>query len=241
MLLGLLMCCGVVGGFGYVMYTGVRNAEAKERTNRQMADVKNKLTQLGIAMHSYHDTFQKFPDSATTSQDGKPLLSWRVALLPFIEGDTLYNEFRLNEPWDSPHNKTLLSRRPKLYAPPEGMDSADPTTTYFQVITGPDTLFPGNKQRVTLPMVFDGTSYTFMVVDAGSAVPWTKPDDLSYIASGPVPKLGGRFPEGFHAVMADGQVQFFRQGTAATEERNLRGLITRAGGEMVTLPDERHE
>jgi hypothetical protein len=234
-LMALLTCCGVVGGFGYVVVSGMRNTATKERISKQKGDTRNKLKELAAGMHLYHETYKFFPESATT-KDGKPLLSWRVAILPFVEEEALYKEFHLEEPWDSPHNKALLSRRPRTLAPPEAFDK-DPTTTYFQVITGPDTLFPGGMQRMRIQNVMDGTSNTFLVVDAASAVPWTKPDDLSYTAAGSLPKFSDHFSDGFYAAMADGAVHFFRPGTAATEEKNLRGLITRAGAEMVTLPE----
>ncbi|HMC89933.1 MAG TPA: DUF1559 domain-containing protein, partial [Gemmataceae bacterium] len=78
------------------------------------ADTKcaNNLKQLGLALHNYHDTYGRFPAVANFDKDGKPLLSWRVHLLPFLDEGQLYREFHLNEPWDSAHNKKLVSRLP---------------------------------------------------------------------------------------------------------------------------------
>jgi hypothetical protein len=238
--MALVACCGIVGVGGYVVYTGaqgVKKAQEKQRIEDQKQETRNKLVQLALAMENYHQTFHKFPASAISGPDGKPLLSWRVDILPWLDEGDVFKEFRLNEPWDSPHNKALISRRPKGLAPPEGLGDPDPTMTYFQVITGSDTVFPGGKFQVRIPDITDGTTNTFLIVDAGNAVPWTKPDDLTYKAGGPLPKLGGRFTDGFHAAMADGHVQFFRHGTPATTEANLRALITRNGGETVVLPD----
>src|SRR5207249_2796575 len=75
---------------------------------------QNNLKQIGLAMHNYHDTYRHFPPQALTDKNGKPLLSWRVAVLPFIEQDNLYRQFKLDEPWDSEHNRKLLERMPKL-------------------------------------------------------------------------------------------------------------------------------
>ncbi len=70
-------------------------------------------------MHNYHATNGSLPKPAITGKDGKPLLSWRVAILPFIEQQPLYNKFKLDEPWDSPNNKALIKEMPPVYICPE--------------------------------------------------------------------------------------------------------------------------
>jgi hypothetical protein len=160
-----------------------------------------------------------------------PLFSWRVAILPFLEEDKLWREFHLYEPWDSEHNKKLLARMPKVYAPVRGK-TKEPYTTYYQVFTGKDAPFNGmiapNFARFT-----DGLSNTFLVAEAGEPVPWTKPEDLPYRADKPLPKLGGLFADGFHAALADGSVRFIPKDT---DEKTLRAVITHNGGEDVQVP-----
>jgi hypothetical protein len=90
------------------------------------------LKQLGTALHAYHDKFGHFPPAASYDLQGKPLLSWRVHLLPFLGEDKLYQEFHLNEPWDSDHNKKLLSRMPAVYRTPD-YQLDDQYITYYQV------------------------------------------------------------------------------------------------------------
>src|SRR5262249_30142494 len=75
----------------------------------------NNLKQIGLAMHNYHDVNGAFPPAAVCDKTGKPMLSWRVLILPYIEQDALYKEFKLDEPWDSEHNKKLLAKMPKVY------------------------------------------------------------------------------------------------------------------------------
>jgi hypothetical protein len=199
------------------------------------------LQQIGLAFHNFHGTYGEkgFPADAIYSKAGKPLLSWRVALLPFVEEDKLFSEFKLNEPWDSAHNKKLLARIPKIYAPTISGKPAKPNATFYQVFTGPDTPFNPRSVRGESPMSLgprfphsftDGSSNTLLVVEAGEAVPWSKPADLVYDAKKPVPKLGGLFPEGFQAVLADGSVKFFGR---KLEEKELRALITPSGGEVI--------
>jgi Protein of unknown function (DUF1559) len=162
--------------------------------------------------------------------DGKALLSWRVALLPFLEQDALYREFHLDEPWDSPHNKKLLANMPQVYAPP-GVKTREPYTTFYQVFVGPHAAF--EKHRALKVFEFtDGTSNTLLVAEAGSAVPWTKPEDLHFAPDDPLPELGGLFPGVFNAALADGSVKTFSK---KADPGLLRAAITRDQGEVVNL------
>jgi hypothetical protein len=204
----------------------------------------NNLKQIALGFHNFHDTYGRMPAAAVTDAKGKALLSWRVALLPFLEEGRLYREFKLDEAWDSNHNKKLLAKIPKVYAPPVAGKPAKPNATYYQVFTGSDTPFnPRWSTRtgtVTLgPRIAnftDGTSNTILVAEAGAPVPWTKPDDLAYDAKKAVPKLGGLFPEGFHVAMADGAVRYLGR---KVPEKALRALVTPSGGEVIdwsTIP-----
>jgi uncharacterized protein (TIGR03067 family) len=179
---------------------------AAQRTQSQ-----NNLKQIGLALHSYHDVYKRLPGPALTDKQGKPLLSWRVAILPFLDEAPLYKEFKLDEPWDSPHNKKLLAKMPKVYEPVRGK-TKEPYTTYYQGFQGPDTAFePGKK--LTLGRGFpDGTSNTIFVVEAGEPVPWTKPVDIPFDPKKELPKLGGLFPDGLTVLMGDLSVRWVRRG-----------------------------
>ncbi|HEY7310342.1 MAG TPA: sigma-70 family RNA polymerase sigma factor [Gemmataceae bacterium] len=99
---------------------------------RNVARSRLNLKQLALAMHNYNDTYGRLPLAATTDKKGKALLSWRVALLPYLEEQELYKQFKLDEPWDSPHNKKLLSKMPAIYAPP-GVKTRQLYSTFYQV------------------------------------------------------------------------------------------------------------
>jgi hypothetical protein len=196
----------------------------------------NNLKQIVLAFHNYESAFGRFPGAAIYGRGGTPLLSWRVALLPFVEEGGLHKQFRLDEPWDSAHNKKLLDKMPALYGLP-GVKVTPPHATYYRVFTGTDTPFnpaitrPGPWPLGMLTVRFaDGLSNTLLVVEAGEAVPWTKPDELAYDAKKPLPKLGGLFPEGIHAALADGSVKLLDR---KIDEATLRALITPAGGEVI--------
>jgi hypothetical protein len=166
------------------------------------------LETMALAMHNYAGAYKShLPPAASYDRSGKPLLSWRVLLLPFLGEAELYKQFKLDEPWDSPHNKKLLDKMPVVYLAPGQKPSGH---THYQVFTGKGTLFDG-KKTIEIGRIPDGTSNTIFAAEAARAVPWTKPEDLAYAADKPFPKLGGLFPGGFHVVMADGSVRFISE------------------------------
>src|SRR5262249_13124817 len=176
--------------------------EKVEDQARRTHSVQN-LRQIAVAMQAYHDTHKRFPPAAIYGMDGKPLLSWRVALLPYLEQSNLYNEFNLVEPWDGPHTKQLLARMPGVFAPGPG-PARGRTSTFYQVFTGPDTLFPG-RGALGMDAIKDGSSNTLLVIEAGTAVPWTKPEDPPYDRDKMLPPPCGGFPDGVPALLAGGE------------------------------------
>jgi RNA polymerase sigma factor (sigma-70 family) len=197
------------------------------------------LRKIAGGMHAYLDANKRFPPQAILSAEGKPLLSWRVAILPFLGEKRLYEQFKLDEPWDGPHNKALLEKQPKVYAPIA--TPAQPTqSTYYQGFTGKSAFFEGAKgiemvdEVNPFPEISDGTVSTLMVVEAGTPVPWTKPEDLPYVPGQALPKLGGQFKDGFVALTADGATRFIRR---SIDLRTLNSMITRNGGELLNGED----
>jgi hypothetical protein len=189
----------------------------------------NNLKQIGLAMHNYHDTKGTLPPAAICDKNGQPLLSWRVALLPFIEQQELFNKFKLDEPWDSENNKKLIPLMPKTYndpmlAPPAG-------TTNYRVIYGKDCAI-GLQKSLTLLGIPDGTSNTGMVFQMADTTIWTRPDDFEYDKQKPLPKV---FPytSGFLVLFADGSV---RSMPRTTPERTLRLIIEANDGQGVPFP-----
>ena len=178
-------------------------------------------------MHAYHDTFGTLPPAAICDQKGKPLLSWRVAILPYIEQTVLYQEFKLDEPWDSEHNKKLIPRMPQIYVLPAAPQKAG--ETYYRVFVGGGAVFDLAK-GVPIASITDGTSNTILCVEASESVPWTKPDDLVYDPKKPLPKLPNFYrSESSLAVFCDGSVRRIRNDIS---EATLRALITRAAGDV---------
>jgi Protein of unknown function (DUF1559)/Domain of unknown function (DUF4190) len=195
--------------------------------------VQNNLKQLATACHSYHSETAHFPPAAIRAPDGTPLLSWRVAILPHLgdpDAAALYKEFHLDEPWDSANNRPLLARMPKVYSHPAGPRTAD--ATYFRVFTGGGTIFE-NPAGGRMINITDGTMNTILIVEAGEAVPWTKPDELPYRPNQPLPPLGVQPALGFEAAFADGSARHIGKEVSPSV---IHALITANGGETVMPP-----
>ena len=217
---------GLLGGLMFlpVLLGLLLPAVQKVREAANRAQSANNLKQIGLAMHNYLSTHGTFPPAAVYSRDGKPLYSWRVLLLPYLQHNDLYKQFRLDEPWDGPNNKRLLSQMPTVYRDPAGVPG-DNSSTAYQVIVGKDAAFEGT-QGMRLTDFTNGTSNTILAAEAAVAVPWTKPDDLSYAPDGPLPRFSDHLSGGFNALFADGSVRTIAKDT---KEHVLRSFLTRKG------------
>jgi hypothetical protein len=179
------------------------------------------LNKIGIGLRNYDGQYGALPLGAMCDEDGKPLLSWRVAILPYVDQRDLYDKFNLDEPWDSPQNKPLIAQMPAFYANPKKLNDQSRGETLYKVFVGKDAVFshalqmdgnpndPENLNRWSVNSLFDskrGLANVVWVVEAGDPVIWTKPDDLKYDENGPLPNLKPLYPNVFFALMGDGRV-----------------------------------
>jgi hypothetical protein len=193
----------------------------------------NDLKQIAIAVHSYHDAQAQLPMTNIRDKNGKALLSWRVAILPYIEQDNLYKQFKLDEPWDSEHNKKLVAKMPRIYYGPDAKLNAAGKTAYLAP-AGKGTLSPPDGGKFTLQGITDGTANTILAVaaDPERVVEWSKPDDLPFDPKDPLKGLIRPGQDGIDMVMADGSTKRL---SARIDSKKLAAMVTPTGGETVTL------
>jgi hypothetical protein len=198
----------------------------------------NNLKQIMLAMHNYLDADESkaFPPAFKADKAGKPLLSWRVLILPYLDEGSFYKEFHLDEAWDSPHNKALIAKMPAVYrCPSQSVTNTQQHKTTYIVPRGKSMAFPGAVGR-KIKEFTDGTSNTIMVVDAGDdrAVIWTAPDDWEVEGDLKPETVLNHHQTGSPTGLADGSVKFLK---ANIKPEVLRLLLTPAGGEVVNYDD----
>jgi hypothetical protein len=213
---------------GVSILGAVTQSVVQARSAARRAQQMNNLKQVALAMLMYCDSKGAFPPAAS-EKDGKPLLSWRVAILPYVEETALYQRFHLDEPWDSPHNLEVAKTMPRIFQSP---DSPSDSKTRVVLFAGKGTAFDGGK-KIRPEEIRDGTSNTILCVEAGpdKAVLWTKPEDLRFESSEsekPLAALGKVSRDGFAAAFFDGHVLQLK-----VDNETLKALITPDGGEVI--------
>ena len=213
----------------------------RQRRAEQRAVSLCALRNVHIAMMNYTMANDgRFP-GPICARDGAPLLSWRVKILPYMGYEGLDEGLKLDEPWDSPHNKALLAEIPQEFAPIDAPD-LPPGSTRMKVFVHdwgdakpggppsrhgrPVTLFGSPAPGAPLwepPMHYvRSPADTFLVVDGGDPVPWTKPADIPYAPDKPLPNLDGPLGAGFNALFVDGHVKLIGRDTPeATLRRHI--------------------
>lgn len=212
--------------------------EAARRTTSQ-----NNLKQIALALYVFHERHGKLPALYSTDASGKPLLSWRVHLLPYIENEELYRRFRLDEPWDSEHNRALIREMPVVFRSPEtAVDRF--VTNYLAISSESSFLIPPAKAMfgettplgISINQVTDGTSNTIAIVEVSDdrACEWTRPQDFPVVADMPLDGLGhARDPKVFLTAFGDGSTRVLSRDL---DLKTFLGLTTRNGGEPVDSP-----
>lgn len=218
----VLLAAGLFGTSASVPAVG------QARVAAQRAQASNHFKQIGLAYHLHHDAVGHFPTDIIDKKTGKPLLSWRVAILPYIEQQALYQQFKLDQPWDSEHNLKLAKNLVKVYQIPNQKDAVDAQgngLTHMMVFTGKGSLFPAGKKPkiVEIP---DGSSNTILCVESKVPGIWSKPGDLPFDVEKDFPAIDsivGLTPNGFHALFCDGSVRWIK----SSIDRNTMKLLIR--------------
>jgi len=200
---------------------------AREAADRTAS--ANNLKQIGLGLLTYESAHKRLPAAAVRDKNGKAILSWRVAILPYTENGNLYREFRLDEPWDGENNKKLLDKMPSIYKHPK-LDK--PGMTVYEAVVGKGLAFDGDE-GTKLATFTDGTSKTIMVLEAApmKAVPWTKPEDWSPEVNNPTGDTGGLFAgDTFNVLFADCSVLAIDK---SVDPALFKAMLTRNGREPI--------
>lgn len=207
------------------------------QAHRRMQCVDN-LKRIGEALHAYHDHWSCFPPAYVAGKDGQRMHSWRVLILPYLGEQSLYQQYRFDEPWDSPSNLDVARQMPPVFHCPVDWQ-AGPCDTSYAMLAGPGAFSDGPTSTTRVDFI-DGMDVTIAVAEtSGLAIRWTQPRDLdpktmTYVindaaAIGPA----SNHYKGANFLFADGQVHFIADPTVwdETTPEQLRELVTRAGGE----------
>ena len=220
---------------------------AKEGARRMQCS--NNLKQIALAMHTYHDVYKCLPPAWTVDEDGQPLHSWRVLILPYMEQVKLYEQIRLDEPWDSEHNRqfhdeyistfycpTSTGRNgiANYFFPKEKINEK----CYYSAVIGLETPFTGSIS-VSLGDIKDGTANTILIVERLLPVCWMDPnneitfDTACRGVNSDIRGIGSNHTKGANVALADGSVHYISD---TIPPETLRAMLTKSGGESVYIP-----
>jgi hypothetical protein len=222
-LVAVLGLCGVGSCIGLLFW-----ATDRVRTAAVAAKETNNYKQIVLGMHNYESANGHLPPVSLKTKNGKPGLSWRVSLLPYLEQDILYRQFKLDEAWDHPANRKLAEKMPAIFARANEMGTE---MTRVRLIVGKGAIYQTDRV-LGLGEITDGVSNTFLFVEAAQPVLWIQPDELKFDPSQPPPALGSPDRDFFIAAMADGAVHRIRK---STPPEQIKAAITATGNEPVNL------
>jgi Protein of unknown function (DUF1559) len=221
----------VVGLFTWAACLGLADV-VRDYWRSQCSD---NLRAVGLALSQYHEALGRLPAPEIVGRDGTKLLSWRVAILPYLGHQSLYERFHLDEPWDSPHNLSLVAEMPREFGCPGGRGRRAGKTSYI-VIVGPEmdaysinTAFEPTR-GAALHHVTDGTSNSLLVLETDVMVPWTKPDELQWAQGRPLPPVASPHAGGTHMLFCDSAVRFIK---STGDPRIFAAILTINGGEVL--------
>ena len=206
------------------------------RTAARRTQSANNMRQLALASLNYESANLQLPGMSGDAQGRGQGLSWRVHVLPYLEQNELYERFHLDEPWDSPHNKTLIASMPDLFVSAQAVGKLPPGHSIYLRPTGNGAIATPDGQGIKFSSITDGSSNTILVLEAdvSEAVPWTKPADYVFDPENPMRGLGEHYPgNGFGVVVCVGSTLTLNANPEM--EETIKAAMTKDGGEIVQL------
>jgi prepilin-type processing-associated H-X9-DG protein len=244
----ILLAIILMDTFGMFLAQLLPAVQSARESGRRATCVHN-LERIGLAMHSYHEKYGGFPPAYIPDENGKPMHSWRVLILPFMDQQTLYAKYRFDEPWNGEHNMELAAKMPREYRCPSDPTPGKPETTNYAMLVGPHAISDGPHGR-RLDDITDSPSKTIMVAEAIEAgINWLKPRDLdaekmtfrikrpNNVPQSSILDISSRHPGGAEVLFCDGSVMFISDDVAP---KVIEALTTIDGGETVDLNELSH-
>ena len=175
---GLILACGIL----FFLYHLMAPAVVDSREACRQASCTARLKQIVIALQNYEDDHGSLPPAYIADANGKPMHSWRVLILPYLDGGAaVYQQYRFDEPWNGPNNKKLATNIPQEFRCPttDEAEPGSPLTTHYVAVTGPGTAWPGPKATRTKDFR-DGPANTILIAEiANSEISWMEPRDVT--------------------------------------------------------------
>jgi len=201
----------------------------------------NNLRNIALALNNYESTYRRFPPAYIADESGKPMHSWRVLILPFLDHKHLYDQYNFDEPWDGPNNSRLHDAFMHAFRCPKDQPAENVTDTSYVVVVGPNTIFRG-AESLGLDYIVrtDDASRTLMVVEvANSGIHWMEPRELhvTQMATTINPPAGqgisSNHPGGVYVSFSDGRIRFLDG--EAVSQKQLQSMLTVGDGEEVDI------
>ncbi len=220
-LMVMMMCGGVLLALLLPAVGGAR--QAAQRMSRS-----NNIKEIGLGMHNYHAAYNQLPHTVNQNSNGKERTGWRVTLSPFVEGQTIYEQYDEEQAWNSATNEPLSIMPPRAFQAVNG----EPGDTNIFVIVDPQGMFPPTPNtKVGFRDVLDGLANTVMAIELPNRTAiWSSNENMTpdeaYAAIQEVTPT-----EAAHLLMGDGAV---RAVTPDLSREMFDALVTRAGGETIS-------
>jgi len=220
----------LVLGCVFDLFTRLGRAVSGAREAACRARCTGNFAQLALALRNYYSDYHCLPPAYIADANGKPMHSWRVLILPYLDEKVLFDQYDFSEPWNGPNNIKLRDRMPAVFGCPSwhDPDNAPTVLTSYVAIRGPGTMFPGSTST-KFDDVTDGPSNTLMIVEvANVAIPWTAPLDLdvrtmSFRINDPRrPSISSMHPGGAAVTFGDGHTQFVRESSSPSNLKKRR-------------------
>lgn len=237
----ILLAIGGIAAAAFVISIAVTiffPAIRAARSVAQQRSCEGNLRQIWMALQSYEAEHGSYPPAFIPDANGKPMHSWRVLLLPFLNEDGIYNRYDFDEAWNGPNNSGLMRYMPDVYGCPADVGAQPNGETSYMLLVGKDTFFPGEDTRGTIDMIDDPATTIVVVETPVQGVNWMEPRDLKagrmqfVINGGFGLEMGSYHDNGAHVVMADGTVYFLND---MTPSDYVEGMSTIAGDEPIPI------